>query len=307
MNNQNIICKPDPRDPWCLKLSISGKQKTLKLTPPEPVRITNECCENLPLFNPHAGWNAPYAFKKLNTSDHWTEGGLIPGSVRICGKDGTVFFRGKDYECEELWGSAGRLEQGRIAENMPVLISYDFCRSRIDSIVQDIDGKIRVIPGKAHDIMPKVPAIPRSSTRLVNIYYSRHYDRLTEEMIYPVIRKRFYGLPGAASAETLLPETMKKLRNGKTLKILAWGDSVTACGYIPDSHRWQILFVNALRKRYKQAHIELQHHGWGGRNTASFLNEPESSPHHFATHIVNSDADLIISEFVNDTGLSLEQ
>ena len=307
MKNQYIRYKLDPQKPWTLTLYLSGKRKTVKLTPPEIVHVSNEYCESLPVFNPDAGWNAPYAFKKLTTEEYWTEQGLVPGSVSICGKDGSVFCRGKDFECEENWGSAGRSADGRISENTPVLISYDFCQSRIDSIVQDRKGKIHVICGKPHGIIPKAPYIPSGWKLLINIYYSRHYDRLTEEMIYPVSKKHFSRLPGAGSAETLLPETMDKLRNKKPLKILAWGDSVTACGYIPDSHRWQILFVNALRQKFQHDKIDLVHNGWGGRTSMDFLAEPEGSPYHFESQILNSDADLIISEFVNDCGASAER
>lgn len=309
MTREKIAFLPDQKEAWTLNLSIDGKRRKLRLTPPEPVHVEKEYCEALPVFNPDARWNAPYAFKALTRRGYnWTECGLIPGSVVISSTAGKVFKRGKDYECEEIWGSAGRLEKGKIREGMPVFISYDHCLSRLDSVIRNREnGEIRVICGKTHPIMPRVPALPRGWERLANIYYSRHYDRLTEEMIYPVTKKRFSRLPRAGSAEPLLPGTLKKLRKGKKLRVLAWGDSVTECNYLPENQHWQVLFTKALAKKYPRCKIELISRGWDGHTSMDFLAAAEDSPFHFASRILETDADLIVSEFVNDAGTTPER
>jgi lysophospholipase L1-like esterase len=93
------------------------------------------------------------------------------------------------------------------------------------------------------------------------------------------------------------------------LRILAWGDSVTDASYLPDRDRdsWQSQFVKRLRERFPQAEIELITEAWGGRNTASYLAEGPGSPHNYRDKVLGAKPDLIISEFVNDAGLSPAQ
>ncbi len=47
--------------------------------------------------------------------------------------------------------------------------------------------------------------------------------------------------------------------------------------------------------------------GWGGRNTESFLNEPPGSPYNYQQQVLGTKPDLVVSEFVNDAWLSVEE
>jgi hypothetical protein len=87
---------------------------------------------------------------------------------------------------------------------------------------------------------------------------------------------------------------------------LAWGDSVTADGFLPEPEkdRWQAQFVRRLKARYPQARIELITEAWGGRNTDSYRNEPPGSVHNYKEKVLDLRPDLIVSEFVNDAGLN---
>ena len=102
---------------------------------------------------------------------------------------------------------------------------------------------------------------------------------------------------------------MAKLRAGGPVRILAWGDSVTDGGYLPDAEhtRWQAQFVTRLQARFSQAKIELVSEAWGGRSTASYLAEPAGSPHNYQEVVFGAKPDLVVSEFVNDAGLTPEQ
>jgi lysophospholipase L1-like esterase len=102
---------------------------------------------------------------------------------------------------------------------------------------------------------------------------------------------------------------MQKIREGRRLRILAWGDSVTVGTYLPDParERWQEQFVARLRQRFPTARLELVTEAWGGRNTGSYLAEPPGSAHHYQVKVLDRKPDLIVSEFVNDAGLSPEQ
>lgn len=292
---------------WTLNVRYGSIHADLTLAPTDTVCVKNEKCEALPLFDPqHCGWNTHYGLKRIIKAHCWAEGALIPGSVTIKGPRGIVYDRGKDFEYNDNWACVGRLGSGRIGAETPVRISYTFCRARIDSIVLNADGSISVLQGKAHDVMPKIPMLKKGMKRLANIYLSRHDDCLRDGMIYPVLRTSFKKRKDLCDVEKLLPQTMKKIRSGEPLKILAWGDSVTECVYLPEKQHWQTLFYNALRKKYPAADIRLQSHGWGGRCAKTFLDEGADSPHNFGKYIENADADLIVSEFVNDAGLPQE-
>ena len=106
----------------------------------------------------------------------------------------------------------------------------------------------------------------------------------------------------------MLFRSIAKLRSGERLRVLAWGDSVTHAGYLPHpDQRWQVQFVTRLKERFPQADIELLHLGWGGRNTGSFLAEPPGSAYNYAEKVLSAKPDLVVSEFVNDAGLSAAQ
>jgi lysophospholipase L1-like esterase len=102
---------------------------------------------------------------------------------------------------------------------------------------------------------------------------------------------------------------MTRLRAGESLRVLAWGDSVTDGSYLPTptTERWQEQFVARLRQRFPKAKIELVTEAWGGRNTASYLAEPPGSPHNYREKVLGAKPHLVVSEFVNDAGLNPAQ
>jgi hypothetical protein len=67
------------------------------------------------------------------------------------------------------------------------------------------------------------------------------------------------------------------------------------------------MFVDRLRERFPAARIELVTEAWGGRNTGSYLAEPTGSEHNYQEKVLDRRPDLVVSEFVNDAGLSPEQ
>ena len=127
---------------------------------------------------------------------------------------------------------------------------------------------------------------------------------LNDNMIYPVMENAF---PAKLFPVTFVPEkTLQKLRNGEKVRLLAWGDSVTECSYLPKKCRWQEQFRQRLQKIYPQADIELLTEAWGGHSTSSFLDAPAGHEHNFCEKILAVKPDLIISEFVNDCNLPEE-
>ena len=125
-------------------------------------------------------------------------------------------------------------------------------------------------------------------------------------MLFPFLES-WPGSASAGSAEQLLPKTVAKLRSGEHLRILAWGDSVTACHFIrEEKNRWPNRFVALLQERFPKADIELINLGWGGKAINTFQCEPPGSPYNYEEQVVNSGADLVLLEFVNDAYLTMK-
>jgi hypothetical protein len=151
--------------------------------------------------------------------------------------------------------------------------------------------------------MPEPPALAPGETRLANVFISGRLDALTEDNLFPIL-ETVYPEPaqtGPSVTERLLPKSLSKLQSEEPLRILAWGDSVTTFD------RYQTMFVERLTARYPHAKIELVTEAWGGRNTGSYLSEPPGSEHNYQEKVLDRKPDLIVSEFVNDSGLSVAQ
>jgi lysophospholipase L1-like esterase len=279
------------------------------------VKVLHEKYDSLPDFNPNAwgGWQKGAPIKGVLAQECTTCFALDPATLKVSsdtGTDAVVYEKGKDYEAELEWGSVGRIPEGKIEADQPVFISYDYFQQRIDAIVLTSKNRIVIKQGKPHITNPKPPALAPGETRLSNIYIPCKIMKLEEDNLYPVLEKE-YPEPSKESptvAERLLPKTMKKLNGDGKLKVLAWGDSVTDGSFLSnkDTERWQSQFVSRLRLRFPKAEIELLTEAWGGRNTSAYLAEPPGSIHNYQEKVLNARPDIIVMEFVNDTGLDIK-
>lgn len=288
------------------KSSAEPARATLDVPPPEIIEVTAEKYDQLPEFDPKkGGWRKGLALRGVKAAECTVKGALDPASLIV--RDGTdaaatTFIQGKDYDVDLEWASIGRLADGAIKPDQPVFISYKYAKMRLDAVVLTPDGKIILKRGEPHVATPQPVKLANDETRLANIFIFDRQQNLTQENLFPILETAYPEppKPTPSPAETLLPKTMKKLRGGEPLKILAWGDSVTAM------QRWQKLFESRLQERFPQAKIDLVTEAWGGRNTSSYLAEPPGSVHNYKEKVLDQKPDLIISEFVNDAGLTAE-
>ena len=292
-----------------------GIKATLEVPPPVLVTVTDEQCDRWPLFNPKTGgWAKGAKLRRLVAQECTTPHLLVPDSLQLrAGRalDSEKFELGKDYDADLSWGTIGRLPGGRIQEKQLVFLSYRCSQLRLDSVVLTRDGKIVLRPGEPRSAAPQPPALEDGERRLANVWLPGRVAKLGPENIFPVLESAYPEPPKEtpSSAEKLIPVAFKKLRDGQSLRILAWGDSVTDGGFVPDvkRDRWQAQFVTQLAARFPQAKIELVTEAWGGRNTSSYLAEPPGSPHNYKEKVLAAKPDLIVSEFVNDAGLNPAQ
>jgi len=101
---------------------------------------------------------------------------------------------------------------------------------------------------------------------------------------------------------------MAKLEKGQPITILAWGDSVTEGACLKNEEdRWQVKFVEGLRKLYPRSQIKLVTEAWSAHTSGQYLAAPPGSPHNFEKSVLNVHPDLIVSEFINDWTLTAKQ
>lgn len=282
--------------PW--EISAAGTQ--IKVSRPDIVTVTGERYPKLAVFNPRAAaWTKGTRLKGVIAAECTVEGALDPDSLVVRGTGGETFRRGVDYDADLEAGAIGRLAGGNIGEDQPVLISYRYVKERIDTIVRTADGRILLRGGLPHVANPEIPALEPGETRLANVFINGRISALEEDNLYPILETAYPDNNPPVAAQ-LLPRTLAKLRSGERLKILAWGDSVSTF------NRYQTMFVDRLKQRYPKANIELATEAWAGRSTASYLKEPPGSPHNYREQVLAKKPDLIVSEFVNDAGLSEE-
>lgn len=297
---------------WEIKVKSTNPpvEAELDVTPPIVNTVTAEEFKSLPVYNPTGGgWNNG-AKLAGNIAEACATPELIdvPTLVLRAAADpnSATFVRGKDWEIENSWGTFGRLAGGAITEQTPVFASYKHTSLRLDAIVLGTDGKLTIRQGKGAPAAPQVPAIAAGETHLANIWIPGPISKLTADHLFPISESAFPNSVASdkSAIEKSLPRVLAKLQNGEPLRILAWGDSVTECVYLPQQEKWQEQFATRLRAAYPKAKIELLSEGWGGRSTASYLAASPGSGRNFKEKVLDVKPDLIISEFVNDAGLS---
>jgi len=296
---------------WTVSVALPGNKTVradLEINKPDIVTVVDEKYDKFPDFNAKIpeGWRQGVRLNGVIAEECTIDGALDPESLVVRNAQGAtaaVFKQGVDYDVNLQWGAVGRLPQGGIKADETVFISYRYSKMRIDSVILSADGNIILKQGTARVRLPEPPPLAPGEIRLVNVFIAGKLNALSDDNLYPILETSYPELahPGPSVAETHLPRTLRKLESGEPLKILSWGDSVTAF------QRFQNMFVDRLRKQYPRAKIELVTEAWSGRNTTQYLEEPLGSLHNYQEKILAQKPDLVISEFVNDTGLNEAQ
>ena len=314
--------------PRRVKVEYRGSVGEFEIAPASWLVVSDEKWDSLPVFNPNASpWAKGRVLRGVNACECAVFGALDPVSVVVKLENGEILARGKDYEFDESSGAIGRLSEGRLGEDAVSLISYRCVKSRIDSIVLLPDGEMSLIQGESRVLSPEPPVLEEGCKRLTNVYITGRNDVLTPSCLFPideVFSDELDSLDASAfvanvakfneenggvetpvcsdvgAVKKFFPTTWAKLKNGEEVRILAWGDSVTACGFLPDDQRWQIKFGNRLQEMFPSAKVVVLTEAWGGRSSDSYRNEPTGSPKNYREKVLALKPDLIISEFVND-------
>lgn len=295
---------------WSIQVDYAGQSAQLTVAEPEIVEKINEKYDKIEVYNPNGPeWHRGTVLRGASALECAITGTILPDSVQVrLAPDSEPLVNGTDYQLDGANGTFGRLDGGKIGADTAVFVTYQHVPMRLDSVVQNADGSIALVRGVPHGSMPAMPPLADGQKRLANIYLTGPMEKLTDANVYPILEEGdVFDDPGQGCAETMLPKTWAKLHNGEPLKILAWGDSVTAGGFIPSEEQWQAQFVERLKKRFPNAKIELVTEAWGGRNSDSYFAQPAGAEHNYQEKVLDAAPDLIISEFVNDAGFNAEK
>jgi len=301
---RNLRVAMTPEGGWNVRVEADGLRGTFAVEPPPKAAVKGERHKRLPPKSKRPVWGKECRFKAVIAQVCTVGWAVDMDSVSIRdASDGRLLERGRDYEVDPQWGGIQRLETAVIGTNTPISIDYEYRMRRIDSVVRTADGKLALRKGAPHVVTPEPPALAAGETRVGNVFVDAQTTEIGPRNLFPV------SAPPPTPAVTdnppaakLLPRTWAKLNRGEPVTVLAWGDSVTECIYLPVKDKWQEQFVARLRKRFPKSDIRLVSNGWGGYCSNNFLSVPPDSPYHFATKVAGVKADLVISEFVNDCG-----
>ena len=277
----------------------------LTVTPPAKVVVTGEAIGDVPVFNPKGNWRKGVYLHGVQAQECSTTGLLIDGSVVVKRDTGEALERGKDFEVDPFWGSVGRLEGGALAAGQKVLVDYAYVPLRIDSIVALPDNSLRLVAGTPGVGSVPLPTLPEGAVAIVNLWHHGPADKLDDTNLYPIDPQAMAPVV-VPVAEKLLPRTLAKLRAGQDVKIVAWGDSVTAGGGVGGQKElwYQNQFATALGERFPQAKVQMITAGWGGQSSAGYMAAPRGGPKDFIRDVLEPKPDLIVMEFVNDAYLN---
>ena len=306
---------------WAVEVTVPASGNTtpvtavLRVAPPEFVVVTDEKYDALPLFNPKVGgWLKGVQLRGVRAQETTTPSLIADTNIIVrsgTGAGAETWQAGVDYEFDLYWGTLGRTAKGRIADGKPVYVSYRHALLRLDAVILRADGRIELRRGEPKSAAPRPPEIMAGERHLGNLWLPGRPQKLAVEHLFPITEPVYPEptKPSPTVAEKLLPATLKKLRAGEPLRVLAWGDSVTVGDYVPNPARekWQQQFVARLRERFPGAKVELTTEAWGGRSTGSYLAEPPGSAHNYSEKVLGAKPDLVVSEFVNDAGLNPAQ
>jgi lysophospholipase L1-like esterase len=232
------------------------------------------------------------------------EGALDPNSV-VLTFGGKTLVEGKDYLIDIKWGTLGLGPNSSVTTNDTVQASYRYFLLRLDSVVRGADGKDFVKPGTSNITLPHPPDLAPGETRIANIYVPYQSDGKTDHtLLFPVLEPAELAMTHSTGGR--IPLTLAKLQSGQPVKIVCWGDSITAGGDASTpEQRYPAVFERALKAKYPKSQITLKAVAAGGSTSRNWL-YADKFPYPWGNaklsfeDVLKEKPDLVTIEFAND-------
>ena len=259
-----------------------------------------------------AGWAKGTRLRALSARDVNACGALVPASLELRrAKGGGLLKVGDDYLADTAWGHVGIGTNSCVTVKDTVFASYRYSLLRMDTIQVSAAGKASLKAGEPHISAPVPPAADAGCTAIAHVFVNYSDTGPKTGRIYPVLETAAQAVTGSTSGR--IPKTLAKLKAGGPVKIVCWGDSVTAGGNASKPElRYPDVFAAGLRERFPQAKIEMQNISAGGSHSRQWLfpdkfqyrGKPWQETGVTWQRIADAKPDLVTLEFVNDAGMT---
>ncbi|MFA5190645.1 MAG: GDSL-type esterase/lipase family protein [Verrucomicrobiia bacterium] len=283
---------------------------TLAVAPAPVLAITNEPVK-LSADKP-AGWSKGTRLRACNARDVNACGSFVPGSLEIRRTQGGAQLKeGADYLADTAWAHVGIGTNSCVTTTDTVFASYRYSLMRMDTIQVSADGRATLKAGEPHISAPVPPEADAGCTAIAHVWVNYRDTEVKADQIYPITETAAQAVTGSTSGR--IPKTLAKLKAGGPVKIVCWGDSVTAGGNASKPElRYPDVFAAGLRERFPQAKIDMQNISAGGSNSRQWLypdkfkyrGKPWQETGVTWQRIADAKPDLVTLEFVNDAGMT---
>jgi lysophospholipase L1-like esterase len=285
---------------------------TLPVAPGWIVSVTNDPPYRLSADKPE-GFAKGTRLRGPTARDVNACGSLVPGSLELRAKDGTLLKLGEDYLLDAAWGHIGIGPHSRVTTNDLVTATYRYALLRMDTIQVSAAGQVSLKAGVAHVSAPVPPPADAGCLALAHVFVNYRDTAVHADQLYVIAETPEQAVTGSTPGR--LPRTLARLKSGTPVTIVCWGDSVTAGGNasVP-AKRYVDVFAAGLRERFPQAQLTVTNISVGGSNSRQWL-FPDKYPFRQKTgaanpcrflRVLDAKPDLVTIEFVNDAGLTPE-
>ena len=291
-----------------LAVSLCAAPLPVRLEPEPEITVRGEKVRLPPgKITPLAGGVQPGRNRMIDAlgTPRSAPGSLKPGSLRLR-FEGRELQEGKDYVADEFYCRIGAGANPSFPPNAELELDYVYRLRRIDSLVRTSSGEETLIRGVPHINIPQPPPLPAGAVRLAN--YFLDYDTPPDAPL----EFRITDVPVVtATTRGRIPRTLAKLKAGEAVKIVCWGDSVTAGNDATRGNSYPQLLERMLKERFPGASITVRVIAVGGSNSRNWIDSGKY-PRQGETpcdwnRVVAEKPDLITMEFVNDAQFSGER
>ena len=230
---------------------------------------------------------------------------LIEKTLVIKDAAGNLLKKGSDYLVSAPFALVGLGTDTKLTTQDKVYASYSYFLQRIDSVALDNFGIPFLIEGEPSLVCPHIPDIPHEAIRFCNIYRPIGISTLEKDHLFPILSDK-KQIPVTGTTKGRINKTLKKLRTGEPITIVAWGDSITAGGDV-GGKGWPTIFLGVLKERFPKAHINFKNYSIGGTRSMQWLHDGkypgmeqiDSKVCSFKL-VTDEKPDLVVMEFGND-------
>ncbi len=279
--------------------------------PVEPSPILAAADESVRLSPDAPKWyNKGTRLRGPNARDVNAFGSLVPGSLEIRRtKGGDLLVEGQDYLVDVNGAHVGLGPQSRVTAQDTVYATYRYSLMRMDTVQVTPDGKVALKAGPPHITAPVPPDADAGCLALAHVWMTYRATEVKPDQIYLIAEAAEQAVTRTTPGR--IPKTLAKIRAGEPVKIVCWGDSVTAGGNSSKPElRYSDVFAAGLKERFPAAKITMENISIGGSNSFQWLFpekanlRPDWVPICTFQRILDAKPDLVTIEFVNDAGLN---